>query len=448
MIEARGYQVKAIESFKSNNWRGILEMATGTGKTISSLLIANEYKKEYGRLFLIILVPFTHLVEQWDKNCEVLGFTNLLKCYGSKDSWMEKLQSRVRDFNIGITDIEVVISTYKTASSIEFNERIKNIRANAFIIGDECHYFGIKGLRSHSLGGIHGRLGLSATPDRWWDENGTSFLREYFNDTVYEYTMEEAIENEILTEYKYTPIVVNLTEKETKRYEQLTKILINMLSTKGTDKEEIEEINRKRSMVLSKAKNKKEILYDMLQNKKNEEVANTLVYCAPGEINEITLELSRSGYRVHKFDSTVPLKERGKILKSFSTGSIQILCAIKCLDEGVDVPSTREAYFLASTSNPREFIQRRGRVLRRCEGKNLAAIYDFVVLPSGVSGNLFKSIASKEIPRFAEFSKYAINRFQARAVVGAYLKIHSLDYLMDKLPWDVYNEMMELREEI
>lgn len=448
MIKARDYQIKAINSFKENNWRGILEMATGTGKTITSLIVANEFKEYNKKIFLIILVPFTHLVDQWEENCEVLGFKSLLKCYGLKSSWKYKLENKVRDFNIGISDVEVVISTYKTASSIEFNDIISTVKDSSFIIGDECHYFGIKSLRNNKLDCIVGRLGLSATPDRWWDKNGTSFLREYFGDTVYEYSMEEAINNGILTEYKYCPIVVDLIEDERKRYEQLTKMIINLMNNKDGDKEAIEEINRKRSMVLSKAANKKDILYDIFGKKDKDEVKHTLVYCAPGEVNEITLELSNQGYRVHRFDSNVSLKDRGKILKSFADGEIQILVAIKCLDEGVDVPSTREAYFLASTSNPREFIQRRGRVLRKAEGKNLAQIYDFIVLPSEVSENMYKTIASKELPRFAEFSRYAIDRFQARGYVSKYLKSHSLEYLMDKLPWDVYNEMLELREEL
>lgn len=448
MITARDYQINAINKFRNNQWRGILEMATGTGKTITSLLIANEYKNINKGIFLIILVPFTHLVDQWEENCELLGFRNLLKCYGLKDSWKYKLQGKVRDFNIGISEMEVVISTYKTASSIEFNEIIGEIRSRSFIIGDECHYFGIKGLRNHNFNGIDARLGLSATPDRWWDNNGTTFLREFFGDTIYEYSMEEAISNSILTEYKYSPIIIDLIKEESKRYEYFTKILINKINSKNADKEEIEEINRKRSMILSKAKNKKDTLFEIFKNKNINEVSHTLVYCAPGEINEITLQLSYIGYRVHRFDSNVPLKERGKVLKYFSMGEIKILVAIKCLDEGVDVPSTREAYFLASTSNPREFIQRRGRVLRRAKGKNLAQIYDFIVIPSNISERLYKTIVSKELPRFAEFSRYAIDRFQARSLISPYLRIYSLEYLMDKLPWDVYNEMMELREEI
>jgi superfamily II DNA or RNA helicase len=191
---------------------------------------------------------------------------------------------------------------------------------------------------------------------------------------------------------------------------------------------------------LSKAENKKEKLFSIFREKVRDEVSHTLVYCAPGEVEIITGELAKQGYRVHRFDSKVSLEDRMQILKSFDDGSIQILVAIKCLDEGVDVPSTRTAYFLASTSNPREFVQRRGRILRTYSGKNIAEIFDFVVLPGNTSVQLFKSVASKDIPRFAEFSQYAINSYQAREIVGRELRAYSLEYLMDKLPWEVYRE--------
>lgn len=447
MIVIRDYQKIAAENFELNKFKGILEMATGTGKTITSLFIAKNYFEVKGRIFLIILVPYTHLINQWEKNCEDLNFKLLLKCYGLKSEWKYKLEKKVRDFNIGISDIEVIISTYKTASSTEFNDIISNINSNGFLIGDECHYFGIKGLRNNKLDNIDGRLGLSATPDRWWDEEGTEFLREYFGETIYEYDMEEAISNGILTEYNYHPIIVDLEEDEVKRYERLTKMLITALNEKSLDKKEVEEINRKRSLILSKAKNKKDILYDIFKNKKIESVSHTLIYCAPGEINEITSKISKMGYRVHRFDSQVDLKERIKILDNFDKGNIQILVAIKCLDEGVDVPSTKEAYFLASTSNPREFIQRRGRILRKYKNKNLAEIYDFIVFPSNISESLYKNIVSKELPRFAEFTKYAINKFKARNIVSKYLKPYALEHLMDKLPWEVYSEMKLIEEE-
>jgi superfamily II DNA or RNA helicase len=446
VIKPRKYQQEAIDAVKQNNWNGILEMATGTGKTITSLLISNEFFKEKGRIFLIIMVPFTHLVEQWEKNCHEMGYSNITSCYGNKKSWVNKLQIDVRDFNLGIIKKHVVITTYRSASSVEFNDLISKLRGKNFLIADECHYFGIKSLRNNKLGNIEAKLGLSATPERWWDEEGSYFIEGFFGESVYEYDMKTAIENGALTEYIYNPITVDLTDNEFERYERLTKRLIYLYSSEEVNKDEISEINRQRSLILSKAENKKEILYSIFGSKISQEISHTLVYCAPGEVDVITKNLSALGYRVHRFDSKVSLDERMKVLESFDLGIIQILVAIKCLDEGVDVPSTKVAYFLASTSNPREFVQRRGRILRKYPNKNLAMIYDFIVLPTQANDQLYKSIASKELPRFAEFSRYAINNFNAREIVGKELKRYSLEYLMDKLPWDVYREFKKNME--
>ncbi|PGZ92178.1 DEAD/DEAH box helicase family protein [Bacillus sp. AFS029533] len=442
-IKPRPYQQTAIDAVKNNNWSGILEMATGTGKTITSLIIANEFYKEKGRIFLTIIVPFTHLVEQWEKNCFELGFDNITTCFGNKKSWTSRLQTDVRDFNIGIIKKHVVITTYRSAASEEFNNLIEKIRGKDFLIADECHYFGVSSLRNNKFNGIEAKLGLSATPDRWWDDNGTNYIKDFFGETVYEYGMKEAIDNGALTEYLYKPFITDLTDDELERYEKLTRRLIHLYSSDKPDKDEISDINRKRAQILSKAENKKEMLFEIFKNKKINEISHTLVYCAPGEVELITKNLSEIGYRVHRFDSKVKLEQRMNILKSFDDGTIQILVAIKCLDEGVDVPSTKTAYFLASTSNPREFIQRRGRILRTYPEKNVAEIFDFIVLPTGATDQLFTSIASKEIPRFAEFSRFAINNYNAREIVRKPLSNYSLEYLMDKLPWEVYREFQQ-----
>lgn len=444
VIKPRPYQQDAINAVKANQWSGILEMATGTGKTITSLLISNEFYKEKGRIFLIIIVPFTHLVSQWEKNCNDIGYKNITKCFGSQSSWSNKLQTDVRDFNLGLMTKHVAITTYKTAASPEFNNIVSKLRGKSFLISDECHYFGVKSLRENKLGEMEAKLGLSATPERWWDEDGSHYIQEFFKSTVYEYDMKSAIENGALTEYVYHPILTDLTDDELERYEKLTKRLIHLYADEKANKEEISEVNRKRSLIISQAEQKKDILFSIFEKKIREEVSHTLVYCAPGEVEMITKRLADMGYRVHRFDSHVSLQDRMKILEAFDLGSIQILVAIKCLDEGVDVPSTKVAYFLASTSNPREFVQRRGRILRKYPNKNLAMIYDFIVLPSGANEQMYKSIVSKELPRFAEFSRFAINNFNAREIVGKQLTPYSLEYLMDKLPWDVYREFQKM----
>jgi superfamily II DNA or RNA helicase len=444
VFKPREYQNEALEEAVANGYRGILEMATGTGKTLTSLYIANDYYELKQRIFLIIVVPFVHLVDQWLESCELMGFNKPILCFASKKVWRNKLSSTIRDYNIGLSRKELIITTYNTAASEEFNEEINRIRGKAFMIGDECHYFGIKSLINHRFHKIDGRIGLSATPARWWDDKGTERLREFFCNTIFEYTLEMAIEKGALTRYTYDPVIVELLPEEKQRYEKLTKRIIYL--KENGDEEELQKAYRDRSLVLSKAENKKGILYSMLRKKGIENIQHTLVYCAPGEINSIVKSISDMGIRVHKFNADLSREERGEVLKAFEIAAIQLLVAIKCLDEGVDVPSTKVAYFLASTSNPREFVQRRGRVLRNSSGKTFAEIIDFIVLPENCEECTFKSIAGKEIPRFAEFSRYAINQYEARSRVKGILSRYQLEYLMDKLPWEIYEEIKDERK--
>ena len=120
-------------------------------------------------------------------------------------------------------------------------------------------------------------------------------------------------------------------------------------------------------------------------------------------------------------------KQRQVVLEAFDQGAIQILVAINCLDEGVDVPATRTAYFLSSTSNPRQFVQRRGRVLRTSPNKHKAEIYDFITIPTNVKESTFSSIVSRELPRISEFTESALNKYPSRDVIEPYLKYKSVD---------------------
>lgn len=444
--EPRSYQQKAIEAVKKNNWNGILEMATGTGKTITSLLIAEEFRKSYKRLFLIIIVPYTHLVEQWSKECNRFNLDDITLCYGSRKSWFNKLHTEIRDFNAGFSNSHTIITTYSTAKTLHFNSLVEDLSSGAMIIADECHNFGVKTMRNNKMSAIQSKVGLSATPQRWWDEDGSNYLNQYFSGIVYEYSMEEAIANKALTEYEYNPILIDLTEEEIEEYDEKTKRIIYLYNSEEDHTQDIERLQRERSLIIGRASNKIQALINKLKETGIENVSHTLVYCAPGQVSVITRILADMNLRVHQFDSTIPNDERSNILEAFAEGIIQVLIAIKCLDEGVDVPSTRIAYFLSSTSNPREFIQRRGRVLRRYQNKDYAVIYDFIVLPESASSNTFETIANKELPRFAEFSLYAINKYIARKQVNEVLEVYQLEHLMDKLPWEVYHELKNRKE--
>lgn len=442
-LTPHSYQIEAIQALQNNSWEGILEMATGTGKTITSLLAMQQYKKENGRAFVIIFAPFKHLVDQWKKECERFNVKFPTMCYESKAKWLPELEREVRNFNIGITDFHVVITTYDAAAKPDFVVQISKLQEHAFLIADECNYLGSAQFRNVSFANIKARIGLSATPDRWWDEGGTIFLKDFFQGVVYTYSLEEAITANKLTQYTYEPHIVSFTETELEDYNKLTKRIINQFNNKNRDEDKLSQLNRKRALIIAKASEKIPRLLSLLDEKGTENIYHTIVYCAENQVNKLTFALSQRGLRVHKFDSTVPTKERQRILSAFADEEIQVLVAIKCLDEGVDVPSTRCAYFLASTSNPREFVQRRGRILRTFLGKKLAEIHDFIVFPEDVDEKTFTMIAKKELPRFAEFSNSAINRSSAKNKILPYISPYNLNHLMDMKPWDVYKEMKE-----
>lgn len=441
--QPREYQLKAIDALIQNNWSGILEMATGTGKTITSLLAMHKYYSQRGRVFCIIIAPFKHLVDQWRQECSKFDFNSVLLCYESTKLWEDSLNRAVRNFNLTISDRAVIITTYDTAKNPQFYKAIEKIQSNSFLIADECHYMGAPGFRHLPYTNISARIGLSATPDRWWDETGTQFIKDYFKDVVYQYTLEQAIAANKLTPYYYFPQVVNLTDHEVESYKKLTHKIIQQFHRPDKDEEMLSVLNRRRARILSKAEQKIPHLLRLLTEKGVENISHTIVYCAEEQVVLLTRLLSDLDLRVHKFDSTVPNKRRTGILQLFAAGEIQVLIAIKCLDEGVDIPSTKTAYFLASTSNPREFVQRRGRILRKYHGKVFAEIYDFITFPENADDNTFVSIAEKELPRFAEFANSSISPSQAKNTIMPYVSPYNLNYLMDMKPWDVYQKMKE-----
>lgn len=441
--QPREYQSTAIKRFFENDCKGILEMATGTGKTITSLFAAEEYLKRNKRIFCIIIVPFKHLVDQWGEECEKFKLTYPIKCYENTALWNRELEEKIRNFNLGISDCEMVITTYTTATNPIFYEQIQKLRNNSFLIADECHYIGSNRFRDLNYENISARLGLSATPNRWWDEDGTEFINDLFGGTVYEYTLDEAIAAGKLTPYKYYPQTVHLTDQEVEKYKKITQQIIKCYNSEDFDEQHLSVLSICRAKILSKAQWKIPNLINLLIEKGISTISHTIVYCADGQVNELTKKLNDLGLTVHKFDSTVPNKKRKKILASFATGEIQVLIAIKCLDEGVDVPSTKTAYFLSSTSNPREFVQRRGRILRTFKGKHAAEIYDFIVFPTDSDVETYTSIVSKELPRFAEFANSSLTSSEAKNKILPYLSPYNLNYLMDMKPWDVYYSMKE-----
>lgn len=436
-ISPRKYQQEAIDSFFKNNFKGIFEMATGTGKTYTSLLCAKKYQDISSNIFLVICVPFKHLIEQWEESCREIGFKKIIKC-SSSYNWISELSHQINNYKFRYISEIVVITTYHTLVSSKFITLINRVKSSKFLIADECHNMGSKKFNTKSIGDFECKLGLSATPDRWLDEIGTKKIYNFFGGVIYEYKLEDAIKNDFLVEYLYKPVVVDFNDSEYYKYSNLTKKIVIEYDRDPIDEEEIKKLILLRKNIINNSSNKIDIFLEKMKQKSISEQKNILVYCSPQNISYITKELGNIGYRVSKFIYKLNSKERKLTLKSFENGEIQIITSIKCLDEGVDVPSIQEAHFLSSTTNPKEFIQRRGRILRKSKDKIFAKIYDYIILPENEYYNIFENVAKTEMPRFAEFSRYAINKEEAWSKVSPYLTKHSLIHLMDLTPWEIY----------
>ena len=437
-LQLRDYQRDAIGAWFENDCRGFLEMATGSGKTITALSALVRLAKERNRLFILIACPFKHLVEQWAKEASRFGFEPIL-AYQSQRNWVDQLNEALINFNFENLKFVCTISTHDTFISDAMQRILTRLQDDAVLVADEVHHLGATKSRENLPNLFDHRLGLSATPNRWFDPEGTAALRAYFGETIYEFPLDRAIETGCLCPYSYHPYLVELTEEELDQYEELTAKIAKLYARKnGDEKREklLEAFLRQRADLLNRAENKLPMLKQLVVDQsESEPLHHSLFYCAPEQIDEVIPMLGREvGLRVHRFTAEESTEERLSLLKRFASRDLHGLVAMKCLDEGVDVPGTQSAYILASSSNPREFIQRRGRILRNAPGKAEAKIYDLISVPTLdteaiKSSPLFETereILRRELKRFHEFSRTAKNQHRAISEVWQLARAYNL----------------------
>lgn len=421
-IELRDYQADALEAWFAHDCRGLLEMATGTGKTITALAASARLFAREEQLAVIVAAPYQHLVDQWAEEAAVFGYQPIL-AYQSKAKWLNQLNDDIVNFNGGYRRFISVITTHTTFSSPDFQQSIARLRGPALIIADEVHHLGAERSRHSYPEHIPFRLALSATPDRWFDDVGTAALRAFFGQTVFAFTLEQAI-GVSLVPYYYYPHLVELTEDELKEYDLLT-TRIGRVYAQDREEDEAQEILHKlllkRARLLNTAENKLTAVGQLVD--RNQPISHALFYCAPEQMDPVTKLLGlEKGLLIRHFTARESNSERQEILADFAGGGADALVAMKCLDEGVDVPDTRTAFFLASSGNPREFIQRRGRILRQAPDKPFAVIHDLITIPPVVSKQSAtykaeRSIIKRELGRFREFANPARNKHEAVQVI-------------------------------
>ncbi|MGD0202847.1 MAG: DEAD/DEAH box helicase family protein [Candidatus Bathyarchaeia archaeon] len=430
-IELRDYQKKAVDCWVENGHRGIFEMATGTGKTFTALACLNTTFSTEKKLIVIISSPFIHLSEQWIREIERFGLTSeITLCDSDQANWKNGLVDNILDVENGVVDRLIILTTHNTFSSEDFIDIIEKSKKRApdqrfFLIIDEVHGIGAPIRQKGLIEEYDFRLGLSATPKRWFDTIGTDKLFAYFGDVVYSFSLENAIKAGFLTPYIYKPYFTTLTNEELQQYELETRKLVKTYYHSKDDNEKNDIFTLlciKRQKIIRNANNKFSIFKDILTEIK--EVKHCLVYCSPQQIRDVQKILNSVGIVQHKFTQEEGTKsenrfkglsERDVLIERFSEGTYQALVSMKCLDEGVDIPPARIAIMLDNSGNPREYIQRRGRVLRKFAGKEKATIYDIIVEPVLKAQvpeqlkDIERKIIKKELQRYREFSQSAEN---------------------------------------
>ncbi|MFD0900195.1 DEAD/DEAH box helicase family protein [Actinomadura sediminis] len=431
-IELRDYQKEAITKWLQAGARGIFEMATGTGKTITALAaldqIGRQLRARGSSLVTVIVVPLLDLVDQWSQELNRFGIVPV-QCRDAVASWWAQANDAIAGRQPGRAVALVV--TNKTFGSPAFQDVLSSAGNELLIIADEAHHLGAEHYRTRLPNHASWRLALSATPERWFDDEGTAAIRGYFGDTLISLGLKEAIEFGALTRYRYRPVLVPLTDEEAAYYTVLTSkigtIYGQIKGAKGKSRDEAEaqlgQLLSRRAKVLGHAEGKIAALRYELNKRRYQSFQ--LVYCAEGgrpqedepaggerQVDQALALLGNSlGMRVHTYTSQESKQERRELLEAFGSGDLEALVSMRCLDEGVDLPDARIAYMLASSSNPRQFIQRRGRILRRAPGKTEAEVIDFIAVPPQ-DRDLYQTerkLFRREMRRFVEFAKYSEN---------------------------------------
>ncbi len=447
------HQKRALDNWQSNDFRGVFELATGSGKTITAIYGAIKMFQNRNRLFLVVAVPYQNLADQWAENLAIFNVRPIV-CYGGEANWSSQLAKAVLDFKSGLTDFVavVVVDATMTSHKRTFVDNLtllgKDLSEYIMFVGDECHHHGAHSTYKALPETANLRMGLSATPDRGAEDDGNQRIEEYYGKIVDTYSLADALEDNVLTPYEYHLIPVAMTPDETEKYIMLSKKIAKLYAilknTKFPSEQEEDGLNAlllKRAKLVNGSKNKPKALEELLGTLKP--IKHSLFYCAEGmlenedheddegfrQIEIISSILHKHGWRSSRFTANENKARRAVILDDFKNEKVDSLVAMKCLDEGVDIPLCSTAFIMSSSRKERQFIQRRGRILRKSEGKIKAVIYDFVTtlpLENVSDPELGRKLMIAELKRINEFAGLALNKSSTYVDIEPYLKKYDL----------------------
>ena len=467
-LQLYDYQQEAIDRWRENGYRGIFDMATGTGKTLTGLSALYDLCRTKKRLAVIIVCPYQHLVDQWVDDIVKFNVKPIIGHSASpQKNYKQRLKNAVFSFNLEVQDFFCFICTNATFAAVEIQRELIKLKDSTVLLVDEAHNFGADSLKEILKNSdFTYRLALSATLDRHNDPEGTEMLYKYFGKVCISYDLGRAIEEKKLVPYHYYPVIVYLTEEELDQYNILTVQIGKGIYKKNGRlivTQQAKTLLLKRSRLVAGAKNKISELKNLMED--NSDKHDMLIYCGATNVEDedsseevrqidyITRMLNfEYGMRVVQFTSHENEAERQNRIAAFKNREVQALVAIKCLDEGVNIPSIRTAFILASTTNPKEYVQRRGRVLRRNPGKDFADIYDFVTLPRPLDvvvnsdyelATHEMALIKNEIKRMSEFRDLSMNFYVADRIITeireAYNLYDDIEFVDEEAEWEDNN---------
>ncbi len=415
------HQGRAVKAWCEAGHQGVLEMATGSGKTVTAMICTHRLYSVEKPLLVVVSAPYIPLIQQWCDEISPFGLkaVNLSEASGARKraAKLKKIERRLR---FGRSSIEIVVVSHRTLCSSEFKDELEKFDFKTLLIADEVHNLGSEGFIANPPDFFDHRLGLSATPIRQYDEEGTEQLFAFFGPIVFQFTLEEAI-GRCLVEYEYYVHTVKLTEDEMEKWYALTEqIKKNAWRQEGEDSEDeyLMKLLRDRRALLENAENKIDALEKVLRPKDLQRLRYTLIYTSatgPQQLEDVNALLNEHSVLFHQLTHKEARnrKKTAQILQDFREGTLKILTAKRVLDEGVNIPEIERAFILASTTVERQWVQRRGRLLRTCRetGKTHSEIHDFIALPPDLDNidDRARRLVESELKRVRAFAYLAKN---------------------------------------
>ena len=414
------HQGKAVNAWCEAGYHGVLEMATGSGKTITSMIAAYRLYEGRKPLLMVVAAPYVPLIEQWCGEIAQFGLRPInLTTAGGPRGRARELNRIKRQFRNGTSDVEAIVVSHRTLSNPAFKKELEAFESTTLLIADEVHNLGAEGFVASPPSFFDYRLGLSATPVRQYDEEGTEALFSFFGSVVFRFTLKEAI-GRCLVEYDYYIHPVELTPDEMVEWYDLTaKIRANAWrQDRGKPDDYLTKLLRDRRAILETAGNKLAALEAALGHEDLRTLRHTLIYAtdkSPQQLEAVNALLKAHGLLFHQltYKETADREETARIIRSFQEGTLHVLTAKRVLDEGVNIPQIQKVFILASTTVERQWVQRRGRLLRTCReiGKTHSEIHDFIGMPPDLENmdDETRSLVQSELLRVQEFASLARN---------------------------------------